>query len=474
MKLQQRIILLATLIATSLASKSQSTETFPSNRIDSLLNEAIKLNIFSGNVLIAHDGTIAYEKSFGKANYETGMPNSPETKFQIASITKDFTKVMILELAEVHKISLNDSIGKFLSGFSDEVKKVTILQLLSFRSGLGDYHQSMEFQDLKENGLTVKDILPIVKKEKLHFTPGTQFLYSNSGYVVLAAIIEEVTGKGYDENLKELILDKCNMKNTGINGYANPMPGIATGYLSNEIGPLKNNSGWTLCGCGDGGIYTTTNDLLSFITAVIFTNKLINDSSKMIYVGEKSNTANTTKWDDFKMAGAYAPAGGAPGVSSLFTINMKTKNIVIILSNFDEGTAEDIGIRLGAILNNKTLQPLHEPASRYLYNLIKTKGGKYFEENYSYEIEKSGMMPDDDMVLFTVGRGLRDMNDIQGAISLYKVYTTLFPKIFICWNELGECYLQFKDKENAKKCFEEALKIQPGNPRVKDNLSKTQ
>ncbi len=462
--------ILFSVVLSAVLFSCSSAPVIPVERLDSLLNKAISMNLFSGNILIADDKVIAYEKSFGKADYEKNIANTSETKFQLASITKDFTKVMILQLIEQHKLSATDNIGKYLPGFSDEVNQVTVQQLLNFTSGLGDYHNTQDFEQLQGSTITIPDIIPIIQKEKLQFKPGSQFFYSNSGYVVLAALIEKITNRNYYQDLEEMILEKLNMNNTSFNGYAKPMPGIATGYLTNQIGPLQNNSEWHLAGAGDAGIYTTTHDLLAFITSVFYDNKLLTDSSKLKYVSEMMRESKIKTWNDFQKNGRYSPAGGAPGVSTMFTVNMQTGNIAIILSNYDEGTAEEIGIRISAILNNKPVQPLKEPAPKYLFNLIKTKGGKYFEENYKQEIKNSGMREKDDMMLLNAGQALLQEKDYDNAISLYRVYTKEFPKIIIAWNDMGEAYLDKGDKENALKCFEQALKIMPDNKRAKNNL----
>jgi CubicO group peptidase (beta-lactamase class C family) len=439
-------------------------------RIDSLFKKAVEMNIFSGNVLVVHNRAVVYEKSFGMADYERNIPNTAETKFQLASITKDFTRVMILELAEQHKLSRSGTIGQYLQGFSNEVSRVTIDQLLDFTSGLGDYHTSFEFQQMEGKTSVIKDILPVIRKEKLQFEPGTRVQYSNSGYVVLGAIIEKVTGKNYYENLNELILSRLNMKNTGMNGYIPALPGIATGYLTNQPGPMTDNSRFHFAGGGDGGIYTTTRDLLAFITSLFYDNRLLSDSSKLIFVSGKMSPVKFKTWEEFSKSGRYSPAGGAPGISTLYTMNMATRNIAIILSNYDETTAEEIGSRLSAILNGRPLAPLHQPASKYLYNIIKLKGGNYFKENYKQELKNSGMRPDDDMVLLNVGNKLTEEKDYDNAIELYTIYTQEFPGIIIAWNELGELYLVKGDRQNAGRCFSAALRLSPENKRAKKGL----
>lgn len=440
-------------------------------KIDSVLNQAVQLDVFSGNVLIVHDNRTVYEKSFGKADAQKNIDNSTETKFQLASITKDFTRVMILTLEEKGILSTKDQIGKYLSGFSEEANKVTIDQLMNFTSGFGDYLRSPELRGQKDKIMVIKDIVPIIQKERLQFIPGTKTLYSNSGYVLLGAIIEATTHKSYYDNLKELILYKLDMHNTAVNGYVPPMPGIAIGYLNNEISGMGNNANWQIPGGGDGGIYTTTHDILKFITSIFYDNKLLSDTSKLKYVGTVPQTSKYKSWTEFVASGSYSPAGGAPGISTLFAIDMSTRNIVILLSNYDQGTAEDMWIRISAILKNKPMPPVHQSAAKVFYHLIRDKGGEYFETNYKEEFKKFGDRVDD-MSLYRIGQEFIKGNDYDNALSLYKVFTQEYPGIIIAWNDMGEVYAQKGDVANAKICFEKALKINPENKRALDNIKK--
>jgi len=214
-------------------------------RIDSLVEKALSLQLFSGNVLVANNGKIIYDKCFGKADYEGNTPNTVNTQFQIGSITKDFTKVMILQLVEQGKLRLTDTLGALLLGFPARLNGITLQQLLMHKSGLASYTDGPPFgEDADEVARikTIADILPYIKREPLNFKPGTQALYSNSGFVLLAAIIEKITGKSYNQALKEQILDKVGMTQTGFNAYVKPEPGKATGYLSNSLGPLQSNT----------------------------------------------------------------------------------------------------------------------------------------------------------------------------------------------------------------------------------------
>ena len=449
--------------------KAQQPVAAIGTRVDSLVEKALSLQLFSGNVLVANNGKVVYDKCFGKADYENNTPNTVNTQFQIGSITKDFTKVMILQLVEQSKLRLTDTLGALLPGFPARLNGINVLQLLMHKSGLGSYTDGPPFgEDADEVARikTITDILPYIKREPLNFKPGTQPLYSNSGFVLLAAIVEKVTGKSYYLALKEQILDKVVMVQTGFNAYVKPEPGKATGYLSNSLGPLQSNTEMHIIGGGDGGIYSTTHDVLAFVNSMLHDNKLLTDDSKQIAFTNPFSKAPGNALAEFAKTGKIALAGGAPGLSALWSANMETQNVVIVLSNFDEGTAEALGIRISAILNNKPVPPLHLPPAKYLYQVINTKGSKYFEENYKTEMQNSAMDPDNDMVLLDVGQQLLSKNEFDKAIALYKVYTTLFPRIVIAWNDLGDAYVKNSNKADAKKCYQQALIVRPGNPRA--------
>lgn len=165
-------------------------------------------------------------------------------------------------------------------------------------------------------------------------------------------------------------------------------------------------------------------------------------------------------------------SGGCPGVNAVYAVNMKASTIMIVMSNFDQGTAEELQMRIAGVLFGMPVEPLHQAPSKYLYEVIRSKGGAYFEQESEKEMKASGMEMDDDMVLLATGQSLRAAGDNTNAISLFKVYTTRFPRIIIAWNELGECYLTMGDKEKARSCFQKALEIQPENRRAKANLEK--
>lgn len=442
-------------------------------RLDTLLDEAVAKDVFSGNVLIVQNGQVLFQKSVGMADYENARPNTADTKFSIGSITKIFTKIMVLQLAAEGKIGLDDKMGKYLSDFrAGLADHVTIQFLLDHQSGLGQYYDVPSYNPEETDIQSAADFLPWIRQEEPAFEPGARAEYSNSGYVVLAAIIEKVEGKNYAEVLKTRILDKIGMDATGFLYRMKNLPGKAVGYLSNIPGPIQDNLGFSLLGGGDGGIYSTADDLLKLDASLADDNRLLADPDKLRLFNDPLFSRQFTSWPEFRREGRYAVAGGAPGVSAVMGRSNEQNRTVIVLSNYDEGSAEALFQRIGAILNNQKNRPLQPSPSKFIYSILTTKGAAYFTDNISRELRENGYELNDDMVLLYAGEALLSEKKAEEAIALYRFYTAQFPRIVVAWNDLGDAYLLKNDRENAKKCFLKALELRPGNARAKENLEK--
>lgn len=254
-----------------IAVKSQNLESvvYP---IRSHLKNLEKENNLSGVVLIAKNGKSIYREAFGFANLPDSIKNKPDTKFNLASINKMFTAIAIMQLVESGKISLQDKVGKYLADYPNKTvaDSVTIHQLLTHTSGMNSFWE--EYDKLaKEKFKTVSDYLPLFVNKKLAFAPGSDFLYSNSGYMVLGLIIEKMSGQNYFDYVKEYIYKPSKMINTDAYELDNAIPNLATGYTMSleEPGQWKNNIFVNLAkGTPAGGGYSTVDDLLSFANAL--------------------------------------------------------------------------------------------------------------------------------------------------------------------------------------------------------------
>ncbi len=455
------------------ALSAQNSEIAYGSKFSEIVNEAYSKGVFSGNVLIVSDGKAAFETSIGNSDYENNIPNTSGTKFQTGSITKFFVKTLIHQLAEENKISMTDNIGKYLTGFSSDISgNVTIQQLTDHTSGFGDFFRETMNTDELRNVKNISDVLSVIRNEKLNFTPGSRVQYSNSGYVILAAILEKIEGKTLEEVLKERIFDKTGMDNTGFKVVNAETDGKAKGYLSNQLGPKENNSDMNIIGAGAGGIYSTTKDMNKFAQSLINDNRLLSDESKVRLFNSPLFPVQYKNWDEFKRNGKFAIAGGAPGISAVFGINMEKNYVMIVLSNFDQGTAEEVSQRLSAVMNDREIKPFSPPPAQVIYDIIKEKGGDNFIANYKEELSAAGVDTQNDMILLFAGREFLRENDADNAIALYSVYTKEFPDIVVAWNDLGDAYLLRSDNDKARKCYEQALKLRPENKRAKESIRK--
>lgn len=454
---------------------AQQPGTDTRKKIDALVAEAEKKQVFSGNILIAKDNAVIYEKSSGKADIPNNIANTPATSFQIGSISKLFTRILIQQLAAGHKLGLDDTLGKYIPGFPPEIAgKVTIRQLTDHTSGLGDYTQQDGFLQKHQDIQRVSDILPLIRRDKLLFAPGTGKQYSNSGYVLLSAVIEKVTGLNYGTVLKEKILDPLGMDDTGFNAYTKDIAGKAKGYLSNQPGVMEDNLNLHIVGAGDGGIYSTARDMWKFMQSYLNDNRLLSEEDKLHTVNTPLFPVTYQSWAEFRQKGRMMLAGGAPGISALAGFDMEKKLVIIVLSNFDERTAESMGQRISAVLYGREPKPFQLAPSRFIYTLLKEKGPQYFLENYRKEMEGASVPADDDMVLLYAGQQLLKDKDADAAIALYTVYTKEFPNIVVAWNDLGDAFLMKGDKQQAKSSYSQALKLRPANQRAIQALQKLQ
>ena len=468
------IVAIVSTMLYSSAVFSQNTSDIQ-QKMDALLKDAASKDVFAGSVLLIKDGQPLYEKSVGLAEEEKKIINTADIKYSIGSITKLFTKTIILQLATEEKIQLPDKIVNYLPGFTDQAaSQISIAQLTEHTGGLGDYASTGNWDEVNESVNSISELLSVIQKSKLLFAPGSKVEYSNSGYAVLAALIEKITGKPLGDVYKERIFDPLKMNSSGFSYINKAETGKAVGYLTNFLGPKRNNMFFKMMGAGDGGIYSTTHDLWQFAHSIMSDNKLLSDESKLKLFNSPLFPVHYTTWNECKAKGRLSVAGGAPGVSAVLGINLEKNYCFVVLSNYDERSAESIAQRISAVMNNKPVSPIPLPPARMIYSLIKEKGAQNFVDHYKKELDNAGVMLDDDMIFLSVGQTLLEEKKPDEAIALYTVYTKEFPNIIIAWNDMGDAYLLKGDKTNAKKCFEQALKLRPGNPRAQKALKEIQ
>lgn len=314
--------------------------------LDSYIEQLADADLFSGNVLLARDtGEVLLERSYGFANRRFDVANTLDTAFDMGSMTKMFTAVMILGLVEEGALSLDDTIDAYLDeGWlpQSDLERITIEQLLTHRSGLGT-HFTPEFFDTSPLRFdSVSDYQRVFGDIRPTFEPGTSWEYSNAGYILLGAVIEEVTGNSYDQALLSRIVEPAGLENTGCFSLADPGAHIATGYLyeldeDGQVNWSNNTLFAAMRGSAAGGCFTTARDLLRFDQA-LYGGALI--STQMLEAALTDYSGVPGRGYGYGFTVAEGPLGvraghegGFPGVGVAYARYPEKGVVVIILSN---------------------------------------------------------------------------------------------------------------------------------------------
>lgn len=256
----KRQILLLILISISVCSFGQIEE---SRAIDSIFSEWNKADVPGCALGIIKDGALIYSKGYGLANMEYDIPNSASAVFRIGSTSKQFTAACIVLLAEQGKVSLDNNLKSLFPDFPLYAEKITIRHLLNHTSGIRDYLMISYLKGLSDDDYYEDDDVMnwLTNQSDLNFNPGEEFLYSNSGYWLLGQIVKKVSGKNMADFAQEEIFRPLAMNNTHFhNDHTRIVKNRASGYMPSSNDSYK-ISMTTLDMIGDGGIFTTINDI---------------------------------------------------------------------------------------------------------------------------------------------------------------------------------------------------------------------
>ncbi|MGC4022996.1 MAG: serine hydrolase [Cyclobacteriaceae bacterium] len=244
-----------------LANRLRKYKIDKATKIDSILTFYSNNDQFSGTALITYKDKVIFQKAYGMADKENHIPNKMNGQFRIGSTSKQFTAMLIMQLVAENKLSLNDSVSKFIPNYRNG--RVTIEQLLRHQSGIPNYTENEEYMSLiLSRKYSVSELVTNFCSDPLEFNPGTQFNYSNSGYVVLAFIVEKITSKNYSDVLKEKIFEPAKMSSSFFSA-THPLP-MTIGYINGMpemVYPIENT-------IGAGAITSTAEDLLQWNRAL--------------------------------------------------------------------------------------------------------------------------------------------------------------------------------------------------------------
>jgi len=473
-------------------------------KLDSLFQHLASASAFNGNVLLAEKGRILYSKSIGSASLETGKAHTSSSAFQIGSVSKTFTAIAVLQLVQQHKLTLEDSLQRFLPGLP--YKNLQVKHLLSHTSGLPDKEELFFPLIEQDSGYKAgnQTIIPAMKAlgKPLAFAPGSAWRYNNTGFALLALIVEKVSGETFAAYLKRHIFAPAGMKDSYLLGPEQNRPNQVGGYLIrhhylNDLESIDKNKkvrrwSYNLRGLyGPTNIVSTTADLLRFASALdghkllgkkiqdtAFSPYLLNDKAKASPGGEFGPVDYGLGWflPETTLGKMVMHTGREPGFFSFFWHDLTSGKTLILLDNmesagFGQACRETFNLFYNTAFfkpEPKRKQSLFLPYARILdregadaaatfYNTYKTDSLSYFA---------------DERELNELGLELLEDRRYAQALEALKLCTLIYPRSWNTYDSYGKALLESGKKKEAIEMYRKSLKIFPGNLPGKKILEK--
>jgi len=448
--------------------------------IDEFVRLYQQVERFNGSVLVAEGGQVIYKNGFGQANMEWNIPNQPDTKFRLASVSKQFTAMLVMQLVEEGRIALQGKLTDYLPEFRRETgERVTVHHLLTHTSGLPDYSDAPDFWNgLMRSPMIPEFVIDSLSSGDLEFEPGTDYKYNNGGYYLLSLIVERTTGQKFGQVLQERIFEPLGMSNSGLDYPEMILEKRATGYEQNVDGLTNSRYRQIENLLGTGALYSTVEDLYLWDRA-LYTEKLLSQEYKDTmftpYLNDYAygwgvrkvqlgNTADSTSY--------MGHSGNVAGFNSRIVRLVDDEHLIVLLCNIDGWTRLSHMTRgITNILYDLPYDPPKKSLAKALYQTLQEKDiqttiGEYHHlkrtcpDEYDFEEDE----------LNTLGYRLLRTDRTKEAIEIFKLNVQAFPDSWNPYDSLGEAYFLDGDRELALENYRKSLELNSQRP--KTNLAR--
>lgn len=348
----------------------------PAAAIDQLISQYHKMGLFNGSALVAEHGQVVIKKGYGLANMEWNIPNTPDTKFRLGSITKQFTATLVLQLVEQGKIDLRAPVTRYLPDYPARTgDKIRIHNLLNHTSGIPGYTEMPAFGKKARDPVTPAEFVKTFSGLDLFFEPGTHFSYNNSGYFLLGAILEKVTGEPYEKLLRERIFNPVGMNDSGYDSTRQLMARRAAGYDKTFDGEYLNTDYLDMTQpYAAGSLYSTVEDLYKWDQA-LYTEKVLSETSKQrMFTPGLSDYGYA--WEIHRKDGVTTieHGGGINGFNTVISRSPEMKRLVVLLNNTGAAPLSQMTAGIRAVLDGKSPEMPKEPAALELMKTYEASG----------------------------------------------------------------------------------------------------
>lgn len=449
--------------------------------IDRLVAQYHALGQFDGAVLVAEHGETILKKGYGLANAEWAIPNAPDTKFRLGSVTKQFTAMLIMQLVQEGRIATTTTLAEALPYYrKDTGGRVTIHHVLSHTSGIPSYtsHPGF-FANVSRNPFGTEEFVTTYCSADLEFEPGTRYAYSNSGYFILGAVVERLTGKPYEQALRERILDPLGMADTGYDRWATVLPRRATGYERTPAG-LRTAAYLDMSVPGAAGaLYSTVEDLQRWDQALYGDALLAPALKRLMFTPNLNNYAYGWGVRQAPLGPGKAErtvishAGGINGFSSVIRRVVDDRLLVVLLNNTGEVPLDELSLGIIDVVYGRTPPAPRRAIVSEMVAVLERGGPEAATARYR---ELKTKEPDTwdfgEAQVNALGYQLLGAGKVAAALAVFALNVESYPRSANACDSLAEAEMAAGQREQAIRDYARSLELDPNNTNAIDQLLK--
>lgn len=446
--------------------------------IDELLNKYHEYNMFNGTALVAESAEVIFKEAYGNAVMGWDIPNTVDTKFRIGSISKHFTAAIILQLVEEGKVSLDGKITDYLPDYREDTgDKVTIHHLLTHTSGIQSYtNMPGVWSDSIKIEYDQEYFIDHFQSGDFVTKPGEKFVYNNTGYYLLGAIAERVTGKKLGKLLEKRILEPAGMDNSGAEDDEIIKEKMALGYL--PLGNIYRKDSYIYMRnvMGAGHMFSTVGDMFKWDKA-LYGNKILSKESKekmftshvevstlnghygygwVIKTFPVGNNGDSTK--------LVFHSGGINGFNTMYARLPEERHTILLFNNTGTTGLSKMMMKIINILYGEDYTYPKKPIALHLYSVIKDRGVEVAIKQYkALKKEESESFNFSEGQLNTLGYNLMKEGKLDAAVEIFKLNIEEHPKSSNVYDSMGEAYMKKGNKDLAVRNYKKSLELNPAN-----------